>query len=211
MPKVTEAHVEARRQQILDAARSCFSRNGFHETTMNDLCQDAHLSPGAVYRYFRSKEEIIEAMAEEGRRRNLALIEAAKEQGTTLQVLDELAKAFFSLLDDPTTEEACRVDIELWGEALRNPTVLDSCLLSLDVVRRPLVEIVRRAQERRDINPALDPEAVARVMVSLFDGLLLQKELDPAVDVWSYVAAAMAMVTGSFWQGDNAEAQSSQG
>jgi AcrR family transcriptional regulator len=55
MPKVTEAHLEARRQQILDAALACFSRRGFHQSTMQDICQEAELSPGAVYRYFRSK------------------------------------------------------------------------------------------------------------------------------------------------------------
>ena len=52
MPKVTEAHLEARRQQILDAASACFSRQGFHQTTMQGICREVDLSPGAVYRYF---------------------------------------------------------------------------------------------------------------------------------------------------------------
>src|SRR2546426_7751892 len=51
MPKVTDAHLEARRQQILDAATECFARKGFHRSTMHDICQMAELSPGAVYRY----------------------------------------------------------------------------------------------------------------------------------------------------------------
>ena len=59
MPKVTQAHLEARRQQILDAAFGCFARQGFHQTTMQDICREAELSPGAVYRYFDSKEAII--------------------------------------------------------------------------------------------------------------------------------------------------------
>ena len=88
MPKVTEAHLEARRHQILEAASSCFARRGFHQCTMHDICAEAQLSPGAVYRYFHSKEEIIEAMCEESARHNSALIEAAKERGDTLAVLD---------------------------------------------------------------------------------------------------------------------------
>jgi AcrR family transcriptional regulator len=60
-PKVTEAHVEARREQILEAAAACFSRKGFHQTTMQDICEAAQLSPGAVYTYFPSKESIITA------------------------------------------------------------------------------------------------------------------------------------------------------
>ena len=54
MPKVSEAHVEARKQQIMDAAKTCFSRQGFHQTSIQDICREAELSPGAVYRYFDS-------------------------------------------------------------------------------------------------------------------------------------------------------------
>src|SRR3990172_676413 len=99
MPKVTQAHIDARRQQILDAARACFGRRGFHQTTTQEICREAGLSPGALYGYFRSKEEIIEAMGEETRRRNAALIETIKEGADTFQALDLLASAFFRELD----------------------------------------------------------------------------------------------------------------
>jgi hypothetical protein len=48
MPKVTEAHLEARRRQIVDAAAACFSQRGFHQTTMQDICKQAALSPGRL-------------------------------------------------------------------------------------------------------------------------------------------------------------------
>ena len=48
MPKVTEAHLEARRQQVLDPAFACFARQGFHQTTMDDICREAGLSAGAL-------------------------------------------------------------------------------------------------------------------------------------------------------------------
>ena len=56
MPKVSDAHVEARRQQILEAASACFARQGFHQTSVQDICKEAGLSAGAVYRYFPGKE-----------------------------------------------------------------------------------------------------------------------------------------------------------
>jgi AcrR family transcriptional regulator len=61
MPKVSPEYLEARRNEILDAAFACFRRRGFHQTTMQDIYREAGLSPGAVYHYFRSKEEIIAA------------------------------------------------------------------------------------------------------------------------------------------------------
>jgi AcrR family transcriptional regulator len=63
MPRVSPEHLQARRQQILDAARRCFVRNGFHATSMQDVFAEAGLSAGATYRYFRSKEDIVEAIA----------------------------------------------------------------------------------------------------------------------------------------------------
>src|SRR5260370_17032628 len=65
MPKVSEEYRQARRAQILAAARGCFIRQGFQETSMADLLAEAGLSSGAVYNYFSSKEEMIVAIAEE--------------------------------------------------------------------------------------------------------------------------------------------------
>src|SRR3954469_21945833 len=63
MPRVSDDHLERRRQQILDAARRCFVRKGFHRTSMQDVFAESGLSAGAVYRYFKSKNEIIHAIA----------------------------------------------------------------------------------------------------------------------------------------------------
>ena len=198
MPKVTEAHLEARREQILSAASSCFARKGFHGCTMQDICTEAELSPGAIYRYFRSKEEIIEAMCEEYRRQNLELIEVIRQADDTAQVLEDLAQAFFPGLEEP---ETCALDIELWAEALRNPDVRSVFCRSFDVHLEAFTEIIRRAQQRGEVSAELEPTAVARVMMSLFQGLLLQKALAPETDISSYVAVVRAMMTGGFWVG----------
>ncbi len=63
MPRVSDEHLEARRAQILGAARRAFTRNGFHSTSMQDILRESGLSAGAVYRYFPSKVDIIAAIA----------------------------------------------------------------------------------------------------------------------------------------------------
>src|SRR5437868_3902227 len=55
-------HQTDRRAAILDAAEQCFSHSGFHQTSMSDICQAASMSPGNLYRYFPSKEAIIEGI-----------------------------------------------------------------------------------------------------------------------------------------------------
>src|SRR5215472_2739698 len=63
MPRVSDEYLEQRRQQILDAARRCFARQGFYETSMQDVFREAGLSAGAVYRYFKSKDELVQAIS----------------------------------------------------------------------------------------------------------------------------------------------------
>jgi TetR/AcrR family transcriptional regulator, repressor for uid operon len=199
MPKVTEAHIEARRQQILDAAAECFARKGFHHSTMHDICQMAELSPGAVYRYFASKDDIIAAMEEQGRQHSAAIIEAVTcERKDTLDVLEGLVDVFFSKLEDVRD---CAVHIELWAEALSNPRIKEMVVGIDDSIRDAFVtRIVHDAQKRGEINAKLDADSVARVMMAFWDGLVLQKTLDPEVDIWKYVAVMKSMMGGTFWQ-----------
>ena len=56
-----------RRDEILVAAQTCFARSGFHQTSMQEICTEAGMSPGNLYRYFRSKEDIIAGIAERDR------------------------------------------------------------------------------------------------------------------------------------------------
>jgi AcrR family transcriptional regulator len=197
MPKVTEAHVEARKHQIMDAAATCFSRTGFHHTTMHDICQMAELSPGAVYRYFRSKEEIIESMMRERQASSAAIIEAVRGRGRTLEVLDEMADVFFSQLEN---EQKCALSVELWAESLRAPRIRQLLRSELRDISVPFAQIIRNAQDVGEVNPRLKPESVAQVLISLFDGCVLQKTADDQLDVAEYVAVMKSMINGTFWQ-----------
>jgi AcrR family transcriptional regulator len=61
---VSEQHLAARRQQILDAAVALFSERGFARTSMSDVVRESGLSMGAVYRYFPSKADLVIAVGE---------------------------------------------------------------------------------------------------------------------------------------------------
>ncbi len=67
MPRLKPDTQRARREHILDAAERCFARSGFHATSMQDICREAHVSPGALYVYFASKEDLIAGLAERNR------------------------------------------------------------------------------------------------------------------------------------------------
>jgi AcrR family transcriptional regulator len=200
MPKVTEAHLEARRQQIVDAAAACFARRGFHRTTMQDICQMAELSPGAVYRYFDSKEAIIRSMVSQRQTESMALIEAtARPERPTLEVLDELINIFFPLLENV---EGCAVDLELWAEATHHAEIR-KLMFEINVAMvEAFAAIIERAQERGEITPKVTPEAVAQIMCSWFQGLIQQKLINPAVNIDDYTRAMRSMMSGGFWVGE---------
>lgn len=201
MPKVTEAHLEARKQQIIDAAFVCFARQGFHQTTMQDICREAELSPGAVYRYFGSKAEIIEACCGQCEQSSLAIIDAAN-QGDAREVLDQLADAAFCDFDLPEADTILRLNIQWWSEALRSPELKESLRrASIEPWKSALAGIVERAQRDDRVDRSLDPEAVARVFLAMWQGLVLQKTLEPQIDVASYLEAVKALAGGLFSTG----------
>ena len=60
MAKLSEEQRSARRLQILNAGWRCFERNGLHATRMDDIIAEAGLSAGAVYSYFKNKDDLIQ-------------------------------------------------------------------------------------------------------------------------------------------------------
>ena len=208
MPKVLPEYREQRRQQILEGAAACFARTGFHQTTMQAICDETGLSPGAVYRYFRSKEEIIEAMCQRGQAENRAILAAAFERGDTLSILEDLIQTYFITLGtgESSVEDSC-LNVELISEAPHNEYVRESLQRSNDEVRSLFAQhIVLPAQARSEINPELDPDAVARVLIAVYHGFITQKVVDNGLDVLSYADVLRSLFGGSFWLAPTATA-----
>ncbi len=201
-PRVTEAHVEARREQILDAAMRSFGRNGFHATTMQDVANEAELSPGALYRYFPGKEDIVAALAEQHRERNQAIFDTADTDGDTATIFRQLGEAFFRQFEEPDFVDCAPIDIELWAESVRSDSVRQVMHESMASVQAPLADLVRGAQAKSDIDPSLDASAVAQLLMSMFIGLEVQRVVAGETDIRPYLDAVLAMVTGTFWRGD---------
>jgi AcrR family transcriptional regulator len=207
MPKVLPEYLELRRQQILDAAAACFSRRGFHQTTMQDICEESGLSPGAVYRYFPGKEAIIEGMTARGQNQNAEAIEYAMSKERTLDVFDELIRIFFIELESLRSAEICALNVELISEAPRSERIRESLQRTNQNVRSMFVQLVERAQAAGEIDPALESESVARVMVALYQGFITQRLVEPDADAGGYAEVLRALFGGTFWHGEHLTAE----
>jgi AcrR family transcriptional regulator len=178
MPKVSQAYLDGRRGEILEAAIACFAREGFHRTTMAEIVKESELSPGAIYNYFESKEEIIEAIAEDRRAKEEELIAAATKDADVVSGLRRIRDGFLGDLKAPKERLRRRLSIQLWAEAQRNPRILRLVRESFDAPLTLLRGIIAEAQKRGKISTRVDAEATARFLIGAFYGLVLQVEWD---------------------------------
>jgi AcrR family transcriptional regulator len=193
IPRVDQKHLEARREQILEAAIECFAHNGFHRTTMQDIMREAGLSVGAPYRYFKSKEQMIEAIAAERHARDREIILEAGAKEDIPKVLRTLIDRFEQALLDPRDRKGRRMAMQLWTEALRNPRILKTVRKGVDEPRRMLAAIVTRARDNDEMPKDIDPDAMARVLIALFQGFALQLAWDPRIDPKPFAKAIERM------------------
>lgn len=177
MPRVSQEHLDGRRQQILDAAARCFGRDGFHATSMQDVLAEANLSAGAVYRYFRGKDEIIAAIATTAMETvSGAFAEVASAD--PLPPLPELLAEVFTAIETMDAEHGNgRIVILVWGEALRSPDLATQITTRIKAVVKELTKVVERYQADGQIAPAVPAEHVARTLLGLLPGFLVQRAL----------------------------------
>ena len=200
MPKVTEEHVEARRRQILAAALRCFAREGFHRTTMQDIFRDAELSPGAVYSYFKSKDELILAIVLEMMSfvgGAAALFSEPLPEGRPRRPGEALGEmiGLFQEFELGTVVERARIFPYLVGEQQRNPQLNAAVRAGIEGLRAGFETLARAAQERGELDPRLDPKEFSRLPISLLQGLLVQIGIyGDEIDMDAYARAATALI-----------------
>ena len=197
MPKVTDAHLAARREQILLAAMARFAEGGFHSTGMAEVIAATGLSAGAVYRYFPSKEALIRAIVEERVLANAkGVFETILEQGIDDPV-DAVAAAL-EIVDRVSAQgdiDVTKVAVQAWGEALRNPDILDIAQNAYATMRGYLAEATRRAQQHGRLPSDADPAEIAKALLSLVMGYVIQRHIMGDVDREHYTAALQALTS----------------
>jgi AcrR family transcriptional regulator len=174
MPKVTHQYRDARRDEILSAARRCFLRDGFHATSMQDLFAEAGLSSGALYRYFASKDDVITAIAEENMRDVVAMIHDVASSQPGRPVGTVLANIFNILQAKDAHDGLAGLALLAWSEALRNPVLANRFAGLFAQMRADLTEVVGEHQRAGNLPAQVPAESLATVLISIVPGYILQ-------------------------------------
>jgi AcrR family transcriptional regulator len=194
MPRVSEEHLAARRQQILDAAQLLFTRNGFHATSMHDVIAEAGLSVGAVYRYFKSKEDLIAAIAGE----TASIIAEEIEELARLDPPLPLSETLDRLLDsfEPRVgpDGIGRLAVQVWSESLRNPRLSTVVHDVFGTVRGHFVVLAESARRTGELPPDADSVAVGTALFSLMLGYLVQRVITGTPDRDTFLAGACTLL-----------------
>lgn len=191
MPRVSDEYMARRRDEILAAAKTCFAREGFHATSMRDIYRECGLSPGAVYNHFESKEEIVRALGEEQLRE-------ARAQRDALELIDDPIEALRLLNAGSRAQLVREVDLllqlQLAGEALRNESIADVTRRAFEATRETVVGLIGRAQRTGDLDPRVDADALARVLVGVFQGVVVQTAIGAPPERERHIAALRALL-----------------
>jgi AcrR family transcriptional regulator len=196
MPKISQLRRDARRQQILDAALECFSEEGFHQTGMAEIVWRSGLSHGAVYGYFPSKDDIIEALADDRHQREALLNAVALQSRDPIDGLHRLVRAYGAWLNDPKGTPGRRVGVHGWAEALRNDRVRALVVAGIDVPRTIIAELIERGQRSGQISRRVSADAIAKSLIALFQGLVLQVSWGESIDIDACFVAVDHMLEG---------------
>lgn len=179
-----------RRTEILDAAERCFARSGFHQASMQEICAEAGMSPGNLYRYFPSKEALIAGISERNRAQAAADFAAVDKAPDFFTGFAALGRQY---LVERSHEEVA-LCLEIMAEARRNPEVR-RIYQTIDAdVRTGLVAILRRAAERGELRRDLDLDKIVKVLIALGDGIECRRAIDPAFDPESVIAIVLDLV-----------------
>lgn len=196
MPKVSQAHMDARRSQILEAAVACFARSGIHGSSIADICKESGLSAGAIYGHFAGKQAIVEAAFELYSADVGDMWERIDEYDDVLEGMVAMLELTFTWFDDPQALFGMRQGILMHAEALFDPRIAELSAAMHTRFVHQLTALVRTAQAQGGINPALDPQAVARLFFSIYDGFRMQKLMEDEVDTAPYLELLRALLSG---------------
>jgi AcrR family transcriptional regulator len=172
VPKVSKNYRDARRQEILSAARRVFVRNGFHAASMQDLFAEAQLSSGAVYRYFAGKDEVVLAIAEDSMAEVLATIRAVGSDNSSIGAA--LAAGVTQIHARNAENGMAGLGVQVWSEALRNPRVKVRFVEILTDLRGAVTALAERHQQDASLPVSATAEALATLMISILTGYILQ-------------------------------------
>ncbi|MBV1706179.1 MAG: TetR/AcrR family transcriptional regulator [Hyphomicrobiales bacterium] len=180
---------DGRRDMIVQAARDCFARAGFHRATMRDVAQVAGMSPGNIYRYFPSKEAMVEGMCQQDKQVMRANFAKLRDGVDLFAVMAAVLR--HHLVEEPRARFILLM--EIWAEAARNPHLAHINAEVDAQVRAELRQFMVMLQDRHMVAPGLNVEFAITALLTFITGLFRRRALEANFDGEAELAMALSV------------------
>lgn len=167
---------EERKEQILNAAAIVFSQQGFASARMDDIVKQSGLSKGALYWYFKSKEEIILALMHRFFDQDLEGLDQLLEKNlpareTVLQYIDTLVTEFEQV------KELSPLIYEYYSSATRDEEKQKFFQSYFQQYQALIRDIIQRGIESNEFKP-IDVDTCVLTLTAVIEGLFLLNTID---------------------------------
>ena len=197
MPKVKQEYLDARKDEIVDAAMASLARSGIHGASIAAIRDEAGISNGAVYHHFKTKEEIITALRDRSAAQDAEAYREAERGRTAFEALRLLTGQSVRLNHGSPNNTDARVALMLWAEALTSDAVRESQMKLMELGWASAVRLVDQAVADGDLAADVDREALVDVLTALSLGAtVIEAWLPGRVSADRLAEAADALLTG---------------
>jgi TetR/AcrR family fatty acid metabolism transcriptional regulator len=164
--------VEDKRRQLLDAAVRVFARKGFHASRVGDIAEEAGVAHGLLYHYFKSKDQVLEAVFHENWSVLIARLESVEE--TDEPAADQLRHiATIVLRTWLHLPDVVRVVIQEFGRSPELAERIGELTLPIDAIQRVITRGIERGEFRKDVDPVFAATVVYGSIDELLTGWVL--------------------------------------
>ena len=163
-----------RRRLILEAAVTCFLTNGYHQTGVREIAQQAGVSLGNLYNHFPSKDAVLLEIAQLEREELAPLVSLLEKSGAAPRILERFIDRYGRYLSQP---ENVILSIEISSEAIRNEAVSRVFLANRDTLIRALRRLLDRGLEEGVFQAPMDTHTTAHMIVDVIEGGAYRKVL----------------------------------
>jgi AcrR family transcriptional regulator len=176
------AVLEDKRRQLLDAAVRVFARKGFHASRVGDIAEEAGVAHGLLYHYFKSKDQVLEAVFHENWSLLVARIESVEEtdEPAADQIRHIAAIVLRTWLHLP---DVVRVVIQEFGRSPELGERIGELTLPIDALQRVITRGIENGEFRKDIDPTFAATVVYGSIDELLTGWVLGRLPSGEADV----------------------------
>ena len=165
-------------EKLIVAASECFSEKGFAATSIREIATRAEISQGAMYTYFKSKEELFVAIVEEEQRIALGIYNESYVGSDTDRLYDMIFKACLS--ENPLYPDLHNpLWLEIMAESSRNEKLRQYFIESDINLRKGIHRFLIHGMETGEFRSNLELDEITMVIFAMIDGLMGRKAINP--------------------------------